>query len=1210
MDYLFEQLGAESFQHLCQALLLKDYPDLQCFPVGQPDGGRDALSREDGTLPTVVGQIKFKRVDDEDNADWMIEALKGELPKIERLKKRGAARYLMMTNASGTAHLDVGRIDRAQKWLDENSPIPGQVLWRDDLSRRLDDNHALKLAYPSLLTGQYALAMIYEALFAPQSKHLAATMKSFVAEQYRKDSEVKFRQIDLSNSLTALFVDVPVNLEGSMEGNARFMVRNRPTPIFHALLEVGQPVSAPFGGSVRAVGTADLLLDRAFTAASPRIVLQGAPGQGKSTLAQYVCQVHRARLLSKDDFFAQIPARHASAPFRMPFKVDLRDLADFIDGRTYLKHPPEANASNRTFERFLASLVSIQGGSDSFGVDELRSVLTESPALIFLDGLDEVADVELRKELLERVEAGVHRLTELGADLQLVVTSRPAQLGQAAQLADDYTRINLGPLRTDVVLEYADKWIAAKGLEVDHADEVKQILTDKLDLTHIRELTKNPMQLTILLSLIAQIGQSLPDVRTDLYREYVKVFMNREAEKDAIVHAHKQVLLRIVEYLAWVLQSEAETEGASGSISSSDLRDLVRDYLVRAAQGLEILDDLFARGLDRIYVLVQRIEGLYEFEVQPLREYFAAKYLYSSAPVGYFRYQEVHGDRLQRFEAIAGNPYWANVTRFYAGFWEPGEVGALSISLREMIGNGSLEAGLNARAIGSALLTDRTFAVKPFVQDEVIEHIFDPVGVHLAALNRLNGFEVLKLPEDCGQSGLARKIFDEHVLPDGVQMYGAICLLLRENGGAALSADFVEWVGASTGKERSRRVRVASLSGGLDALSVDELVELLHGDGETDDSEIANRYQSIVSEVRSAAARDSLIVERAFGYLRDWGGYHVSYMSTDFALVASMSDSSYPMAIPADAKLESVLPTPYRDRVEALRNSEVAADRENYFGDAVNAHADAVYDLLGQCWAVYRHALIAEGALDAKRRLRSGDDGSASLLDEVLRGRRWRGRPGWWAERIQAAGGSERLFWLGVLICWGGSAQVRKSLSLLESEVKTLSEHDVQRLTSVVDELRSSRIMRGGRQRAAVELSADIDERLARLLIMAFGPTQVHNLPDALSKKDEFSSFVRENELLQTLNEFPGWPEVSDDAWPAWLQTLADAHDDRLRLASVQRQRIINPRELPAGVAARVVGEATRYGAEVVASAVSALQRAHKAEPVGDVAVRESWTFA
>ena len=44
MDHPYENLDPERFQQFCQALIAKDYPNVQCIPVAQPDGGRDALS--------------------------------------------------------------------------------------------------------------------------------------------------------------------------------------------------------------------------------------------------------------------------------------------------------------------------------------------------------------------------------------------------------------------------------------------------------------------------------------------------------------------------------------------------------------------------------------------------------------------------------------------------------------------------------------------------------------------------------------------------------------------------------------------------------------------------------------------------------------------------------------------------------------------------------------------------------------------------------------------------------------------------------------------------------------------------------------------------------------------------------------------------------------------------------------------------------------
>ena len=63
MDYSLENLGPERFQQICHALLARAFPSTQCFPVGQPDGGRDAVSYSvpHPSRELVVYQVKFVR---------------------------------------------------------------------------------------------------------------------------------------------------------------------------------------------------------------------------------------------------------------------------------------------------------------------------------------------------------------------------------------------------------------------------------------------------------------------------------------------------------------------------------------------------------------------------------------------------------------------------------------------------------------------------------------------------------------------------------------------------------------------------------------------------------------------------------------------------------------------------------------------------------------------------------------------------------------------------------------------------------------------------------------------------------------------------------------------------------------------------------------------------------------------------------------------
>src|SRR6266404_7423627 len=122
MTYLYEQLTPDRFQQFCQSLLTTQFPNAQCLPVGQPDGGRDAFlwSMRDADGPSeelIVFQVKFSRDPDRADADFLKSIIESELPKVERLKEKGLSAYYLITNVSGSAHLDVGSSDKVDAIL-------------------------------------------------------------------------------------------------------------------------------------------------------------------------------------------------------------------------------------------------------------------------------------------------------------------------------------------------------------------------------------------------------------------------------------------------------------------------------------------------------------------------------------------------------------------------------------------------------------------------------------------------------------------------------------------------------------------------------------------------------------------------------------------------------------------------------------------------------------------------------------------------------------------------------------------------------------------------------------------------------------------------------------------------------------------------------------------------------------------------------------
>ena len=215
-SYEYEQLDDESFQQLSQSLLLKAYPDLQCFLSVNPMGGRDAIVRFYEGAPDTTGfilfQVKFARRELSPNEarDWLLRTLRDELPSVERQIEEGAERFVLVTNVAETGHFGAGSIDKLQALLDEHIPIPAQAWWRGDLDRRLDNAWDLKFAYPQLFSGTDLLRLAIEAGPSEGRERRRNAITAFLRAQLESDREVKFKQVDLENDIFDLFTDVPL----------------------------------------------------------------------------------------------------------------------------------------------------------------------------------------------------------------------------------------------------------------------------------------------------------------------------------------------------------------------------------------------------------------------------------------------------------------------------------------------------------------------------------------------------------------------------------------------------------------------------------------------------------------------------------------------------------------------------------------------------------------------------------------------------------------------------------------------------------------------------------------------------------------------------------------------------------------------------------------------------------------------------------------
>lgn len=560
-----------------------------------------------------------------------------------------------------------------------------------------------------------------------QRDQLQATLRTYIGDRFEAENTVQFQQAELRGpSVDAMFVDVPVGCR-------------RDTPHIAELLS--QIATASPGDTNELEAESGFVITGATQALlhpdwSGSAVLIGGPGQGKSTVLQYVCQFHRARQLGEDSYAGAHPGlSQTTTTVRFPIKVDLRKYAQWATAPGVRRVKRNGKRRRRSIapddgfrglEEYIIDDVGRHIGAHTFRPHDFATLIATRPVLLALDGLDEVASLATRARVTEEIAAMRARLSPDAANLTILIATRPGSSLQALTSTSVFPVLHLQRLTQGLRLQYLQKWVAASRLSSAAADRLQQTFMDHQQVPHISELASYPMQLAILLHLLHR-RQLLPQQRTELYSEYLKTFLDREQteDKEPLLAEQRRVVEDTHAYLGWYLQADAEQEQTSGSITRDRLRRLLREHLADHSEEQQLADDLYSAITDRVLCMVERDEA-FEFEVQSLREYFAALYIFENLTA-----KGRGTSRDDGLNALLERPYWANACRFYIGLLTKGEIRALKENLRLV--DQKISPHPMIRAMAVTVLNDRICDGHSdnTVQD-IVNIIFEGPGVVLA----------------------------------------------------------------------------------------------------------------------------------------------------------------------------------------------------------------------------------------------------------------------------------------------------------------------------------------------------------------------------------------------------------------------------------------------------------------------------------------------
>jgi len=253
-----------------------------------------------------------------------------------------------------------------------------------------------------------------------------------------------------------------------------------------------------------------------------RLAVLGAPGSGKTTFLQYLALTYARDL--RGDKPGLVKERLGLAERPLPVCLPLRDFARHLQA----EYPDAGTDGPARLLDYLSGYFAAQEIPLPRGF--FRACLERGGAAVLLDGMDEVADPELRRRVARIIEAFTRRYP----GNRYVVTSRmvgyqgPARLGEGYFVATvrdfDQAAVERFVRHWSLAVEVALAGRRSRTIERQAQTQAEGLLAAIRANERVRELAVNPLLLTVI-ALVHRYRAQLPERRAELYEECVEVLL-------------------------------------------------------------------------------------------------------------------------------------------------------------------------------------------------------------------------------------------------------------------------------------------------------------------------------------------------------------------------------------------------------------------------------------------------------------------------------------------------------------------------------------------------------------------------------------------------------------------------------------------------------------------------------------------------------------
>jgi hypothetical protein len=653
VDYDFSTIGTDGFERMAQTLVIAELGN-HVTPTGVGrDGGRDchftgsvnyrgSSGQWDGN---GVVQIKHRARDGDTTANraWVKAQISKELARWktgrgQRRDRRAKVPtyYLFVTGATLSPEGQDECLEALQEHCAEVGILDCAIWSRTEVARLLDNQPGIRQTYLHIIVP----GDIVQAMRGAFSEHHADLAKQLTVGALRELSDRQWARLSDSGlqsderlRLTSVAVDLPCAREGA---------NTQPRMALKSVVEFGERDLRPSQGS-----------------ASSGVLLMGGPGQGKSTIAQLLCQYYRSAFV--EDSPALLPKQRellgataaalsrldldAPSRRRWPVYVDLSAFGDALAADEHL-----------SLLRYIATSTIVHG--QKLGEPELVRWRKAWPWTVVLDGLDEVAHPTIRARVTRTIEDFIIDCRVADANVLFVATTRPQ--GYHGELGGlELDELSLQNLTPDQALSYGTLLAETRYADDSIArDRIINRLSDASEAPLTSRLMSTPLQVTIMSTLLERATR-VPETRHALFDAYYNAIYSREQAKATslgdILTQHRPVVDFLHEQVALHLHVRAQHAGhAESLLDSSRLAQLVV-YRLELDQHDEpdvrrLAEQIIAAARNRVVLLVGKHNDLLGYEIRPIQEYFAARALTSGS----------EAEIVARIEKLLPVAHWRN----------------------------------------------------------------------------------------------------------------------------------------------------------------------------------------------------------------------------------------------------------------------------------------------------------------------------------------------------------------------------------------------------------------------------------------------------------------------------------------------------------------------------------------------------------------------